>query len=282
MGVFYAAELDGQPVLFRTGRALPTSARGERELLQGLEPYGGPRFLGRYAIRPTADGIERDAVALEPFEGADVLGLLRLMDAGASLPFPVTRAHVDALDAMRQRLADNDASFDDVRPGQLVLTQNPDRLVVPIDLRLDPSNDLPLNGLGWMLNALRDLAAYSSSSTAPRGGEAGSPALAKYPLPEPVRGLMTISEAARRTGVSYALLLPRNRVGLTSQRADAVVRDLHSQGIASRKETDGDPSADRYRVVLTGDETLWFIAGLLAADARTRLTQAGLKVAVRR
>jgi trehalose 6-phosphate synthase len=280
LGAFYAGELNGQPVLFKTGRALPTSAHGEQELLQGLEPYGGPRFLGRYAIRPSTDGIERDAVAMQAFGGADVLSLLRLMDAGDPLPFQVTQAHADALGALRQRLADDDVSFNDVHPDQLVLTQDPDRLVVPVGVRVHASNGLPLSGLGWMLEAVGDLAAYSSSSTThPRDG-ADSRRAVKSALPEPVRGLMTISEAARRTGVSYALLLPQNRVALPSARADQVIRDLDDQGIASRKETDGDPTNDRYKVVLTRGETLRFMAGLLAADARTRLTQAGLTVAV--
>ena len=63
--------------------------------------------------------------------------LNRMQSAGEPLPFPVTEQHVQAIDALNGRLAANGQHLSETNMGDFILTSDPNRPVVPVDMVVD-------------------------------------------------------------------------------------------------------------------------------------------------
>jgi hypothetical protein len=89
--------------------------------------------------------------------------LLELKAAGAPLPFPITERHLKALQAFEDQLRANGKHVREVQYNDLILTKDPDRLLVPTDMYVDPGAK-PASGLDIIpvRGSMQSLIDYSS------------------------------------------------------------------------------------------------------------------------
>jgi len=134
LGRIFTGELDGQPAVFKFDRTVDYDTISEIErVAQGLEPYGGPKVLGRVRVQDS-NGVWREAVAMEKVDGYDLMALKRMRDAGEDLPIEITPAHAKAIDDITQRLAAEGKILEETNLGDFMLTNDPDRPVVLLDM----------------------------------------------------------------------------------------------------------------------------------------------------
>lgn len=163
LGLHFEGTLSGRPVIFKADRNLSLSAEGEERVYRALESYGGPRVYGRVRVQDPDGGLWREAVAMERIEGMDLQSLLWRQQAGQPLPFPITQTHVEAAQRLASRLAQEGRSLREVNFGDFILTPDPQRPLVPIDMMIDAarSGDV-MSGMvgpnGPVLSAIQRLA----------------------------------------------------------------------------------------------------------------------------
>lgn len=138
VGVFFEGQLQGKPTMFKTSKKLTDSDSldSDERALRELKPYGAPEFRGRARIEDPQTGLWREVIAMEKVEGVDVNRLLALQAEGKPLPFPITETHVKALRDLEARLRREGKYLDEVNPGDFILTKDPSRPLVPVDMNV--------------------------------------------------------------------------------------------------------------------------------------------------
>ncbi len=134
LGAIFTGEFNGIPTIFKFDRTVDYDAVGEMEnVVRGLEPYGGPKFYGRVRVQET-NGVWKEAVAIEKIEGYDVMALQRLEKQSLELPIEVTSMHLEAIDDIVEKLKSEGNILTETNLGDFMLTNNPNRPVVLLDM----------------------------------------------------------------------------------------------------------------------------------------------------
>lgn len=141
-GALYNGELNGKKTIFKYDIGNAENAINKmEEILINLSPYGGPEFYGRYKIQ-IEDGTWREVVAMESIDGVDIKTITESnLDDVTS--FKVTETHLKGIDNIEEQLRTNgNILIDDVNFGDFILTNDPNRPVVLIDISLKPGTAL--------------------------------------------------------------------------------------------------------------------------------------------
>lgn len=141
-GALFNGELNGKKTIFKYDIGNTENAINKmEEILINLRPYGGPEFYGRYKIQ-IEDGTWREVVAMESIDGVDIKTISESnLDDVTS--FKVTETHLKGIDNIEDQLRTNgNILIDDVNFGDFILTNDPDRPVVLIDMSLKPGTAL--------------------------------------------------------------------------------------------------------------------------------------------
>jgi hypothetical protein len=134
VGVFFEGQFQGKPTMFKTDALLDHSFDSDEEVLKALGPYGAPEFRARVRVEDPTTGLWREAIAMEKIDGMDVKRLLEAQARGERLPFPITELHVKALKDLEARLRREGRYLSEVNFGDFILTKDPNRPVVPVDM----------------------------------------------------------------------------------------------------------------------------------------------------
>lgn len=131
----YGGKVEGEEAILKWDKNRD-GLKGNVDLVKNLEPFGGPRYLGLFRV-VDSKGVWRTAIGLERIEGQSVLGLFRLMKKGEPLPFPITSAHLEGLRTLIQELTSQGKHLSEVNAGDIMLTPNAARTVVPLDMSVN-------------------------------------------------------------------------------------------------------------------------------------------------
>lgn len=138
LGTIFAGDYKGKPAVFKFDRTVDYDAIGEIEtVVKGLEGYGGPKFYGRVRVKEI-NGVWKEAVAIERIEGYDVMALQRLEKQGLDLPIEVTDVHLKAIDDIVDLLKREGNILTETNLGDFMLTNDPKRPVVLLDMFVGP------------------------------------------------------------------------------------------------------------------------------------------------
>ncbi|MEZ6186687.1 MAG: RHS repeat-associated core domain-containing protein [Planctomycetota bacterium] len=147
LGRIFSGQYKGKDAVFKFDRSVDYDTVGEiEEVAKGLEAYGGPEVLGRVRVQDS-NGVWREAVAMEKVEGYDLSALLRAKKAGEPLPLEVTPAHTRAIEELTQRLTREGRVLEETNLGDFMLTNDPDRPVVLLDMFVKEGTHRPHGGL---------------------------------------------------------------------------------------------------------------------------------------
>lgn len=136
-------EFNGKPItaIFKFDRNIDYDSVGEIErVTKGLEPYGGAKFYSRVRVQEP-NGVWQDAVAMEAIDGYDLFELSNMKAKNVALPIQITSAHLEAFDNILTELARDRKILGDINLGDFMLTNNPNRLVVFLDMPLTTGGD---------------------------------------------------------------------------------------------------------------------------------------------
>jgi hypothetical protein len=148
LGEFFEGTLEGKKVLFKADRSIKDSmVVSELEVLEGIQKYGAPKTLGIFRIQDSR-GIWREALAMEKIEGAvSVLGFRNMKAAGKKFPFPITDKHRKAIENLEAQLRKNGESLEETNLGDFLLTPDPNRPLVIVDMFVKPGVARNHNGV---------------------------------------------------------------------------------------------------------------------------------------
>ncbi|WP_147444274.1 MULTISPECIES: hypothetical protein [Corallococcus] len=150
-GRIFTGERDGKSLVFKVDNQVdlvfrdPASYEVDRTV-RALESYGGPKYEGQFRVTDPKTGLWRQAVAMEKVEGTNLGALRDLQAAGKPLPFPITERHAEALKKLEDSLRRDGVQITDVNWGDFMLTNDPKRPLVPLDM-LPVQGRLPDTGL---------------------------------------------------------------------------------------------------------------------------------------
>ncbi|WP_024769068.1 ADP-ribosyltransferase [Aquimarina macrocephali] len=140
LGTHFLGEFkfDGKliPARFKFDRNVDYDAIGEIETVtKGLEPYGGAKFYSRIRVQEP-NGVWQDAVAMEAIDGYDLFALYSKQKNKEILPIKITSAHLKAFDDILEQLARDGKILGDTNLGDFMLTKDPKRPIVFLDMPL--------------------------------------------------------------------------------------------------------------------------------------------------
>ncbi len=134
LGRIFTGNYEGNSAIFKFDSATDYDVVEEMELvLKGLEPYGGAKLYGRVRVQDD-NGVWREAVAMEKIEGKDLFSLNSSMSRNEPLSIQVTDVHLKAIDDIEKKLTDNGDFLHETNLGDFMLTNDPDRPIVMLDM----------------------------------------------------------------------------------------------------------------------------------------------------
>ncbi|NMH85952.1 fibronectin type III domain-containing protein [Flavivirga algicola] len=148
-GAFFDGELNGNPVVFKYDLHHKENSINEMEkILIDLKPYGAPDYYGRFRVQ-LEDGTWREVIGMERITGYNIKKIKERLSKGEDLDIDnigfteVTSMHLKAIDDIENKLLrDGNRLIEDINLGDFILTNNPDRPIVMIDMLLESGTSL--------------------------------------------------------------------------------------------------------------------------------------------
>ena len=134
LGLIYRGTVDGKDAIIKADRTIDYPVSESSQIVKQLEDYGGPKHYGTVRVEDPRTGVWREAVAMERIVGKDMQSLLEGARRGEPLPVQVGKKHLDAIEALEQRLAREGKHLEEVNLGDFMLTHDPERAVAPLDM----------------------------------------------------------------------------------------------------------------------------------------------------
>ncbi len=148
-GAFFDGEVNGNSAVFKYDRNHTKNAMDEMEkILKDLERYGGPEFYGRYRVQ-LEDGSWREVIGMEKITGYNIKEIERRVlneenldpdNIGFTQVAPMYLKAID--DIENQLLKDGNRLIEDINLGDFILTNDPNRPIVMLDMLLEPGTSL--------------------------------------------------------------------------------------------------------------------------------------------